>query len=386
MGMTGIVRLILMAAALTHGMSAAPSRAQNFVEGTHYWLEPAASRGAGGTLGPDQAKGAVIWNDGYSPDRNASQAVPPIVRYFAEAGWDAFNLGRHSAFTTQRISPLILLAVDKVKAKGYRRIVLIGHSAGAFASIEVGGYRQDITGILPLAPAGYGDYGHGRDWRQNDFVLRKMWDSYEGSPLRVAAGFFSGDDWYETKEPHVRGPYARQRLTELGVANFIISEPDYPGMKTHSGGVGVEFARRFGPCLEHFFDTGERPSCDDRDPATAALFGITPPAPAKDGAGFAGRWQGTITTGRFVVLTIPPPTANRSTAIYQTGHGIGDDRAETEKWSLVPRDGMLVREGKFEFRLRVVENGESLKVTYADYASTGAEKDFAVLRRVVVIR
>ena len=375
----------MLAAVFGQAVAAVPVQAQNLVEGTHYWLEPAAFRGAppdDALRGAGKAKGAVIWNDGYDPERNPSETVPPIVRYFAEAGWDAFNLGRHSGFTTQRISPLILLAIDKVKAKGYRRIVLIGHSAGAFAGIEVGSYQPDITGILSLAPAGYGDYGRSSDWRQNDFVLRRMWDAYEDSPLRVAAGFFSGDDWYETKEPHVRGPYASRRLGELGVAHFIIDQPEYSGMKTHFGGVGPEFARRFGPCLEHFFDTGERPSCSDGDPVTAALFGITPPpVPPVDGASFAGQWQGTIATGRFVVLTIPPLSGSRSTAIYQTGHGIGEDKAETAKWALSPRDGMLVREGKFEFRLRI-EGSDSLKITYADFASTGAEKDFAVLKRV----
>ncbi len=377
---------IVLAVALGQALAAGAARAQNFVEGQHYWLEPVASPGAppGERLrGADRAKGAVIWNDGYDPERNPSEAVPPIVRYFADAGWDAFNLARHTVLSTDRISPLILLAIDRVKAKGYRRIVLIGHSAGAFAGIQAGSYRPDITGILSLAPAGFGDYGRGRDWRQNDFMLRKMWDSYEGSPLRVAAGFFNGDDWYETKEPHLRGPYAKRRLSELGVANFIIDQPDYPGMSTHFGGVGPEFARRFAPCLEHFLDTGERPACEDGDPRTAALFGIAPPpAPAADDAGFAGRWQGTIATGRFVVLTIPPSDGSRKVAAtYQTGRGVDGEGPETTRWSLLSRDGMLVREGKFEFRLRLTE-ASVLKITYADYASAGAEQDFALLQRV----
>lgn len=378
------LRLALAYTALAFLFAAASPAAQNFVEGRHYWLEPAAFSGSPSRefqRGPEKAKGAVIWNDGYSPERNTSETVPPIVRYFAEAGWDAFNLGRHTGIQSQRISALVLLAVEKVKAKGYRRIVLIGHSAGAYASIEAGSYHPDITGILPLAPASFGDYGRSSDWRQNDFVIRTLWESYRGSGLRVAAGFFSDDDWYEAKEPHMRGPYAARRLSELGVANFIIDQPDYPGMKTHFGGVGPEFARRFGPCLERFFDTGKRPSCDDGDPGTATLFGITPPpAPKANGRDFAGQWHGTIATGRFVVLTILPPSGNRSIATYQTGRGIGEDRPETMKWALTSRDGMLVREGMFEFYLRA-EAYDRLKITYANGA--GAEKEFAVLKRVV---
>lgn len=379
------LRLALAYTALAFLFAAASPAAQNFVEGRHYWLEPAAFSGSPSRefqRGPEKAKGAVIWNDGYSPERNTSETVPPIVRYFAEAGWDAFNLGRHTGIQSQRISALVLLAVEKVKAKGYRRIVLIGHSAGAYASIEAGSYHPDITGILPLAPAGFGDYGRSSDWRQNDFVIRTLWESYRGSGLRVAAGFFSDDDWYEAKEPHMRGPYAARRLSELGVANFIIDQPDYPGMKTHFGGVGPEFARRFGPCLEHFFDTGNRPSCNDEDPDAAALFEITPPpAPSKDSSGFAGQWQGTIATGRFVVLTIPPPGSNGISATYQTGRGVNDEKPEITDWSLKPHDGLLIREGKFEFRLRL-EASDSLKITYAATAGHGPEKDLAILKRV----
>lgn len=366
-----------------------PAGAQPFIEGTHFWLEPAVFPGKtilqAHPQGPAKAKGVVIWNDGYSGDKIAPGKVPPIVQYFAEAGWDAYNLRRHSEFYAQRIALVMMVGVEKIKEKGYQRIVLMGQSGGAWGSIELGTYRTDILGILPLAPAGYGDYSHDGRWRQNDFEMRIKWDAYKGSAIRVAAGFFTDDDWYETKQPNIRGPFARQRLTELGIPNFIISQPDYPGMSTHFGGVGWEFARRYGPCLEIFFDTGKAPTCDDADPATAAVFKLpVVDVPSKRVRGFTGLWQGTIATGRLVRLIVPPVTEGRVDAYYQTGLGVDLDKQETNKWPLALRDGKLVREaGKFEFRL-ASDGDDRLRITYINHAAAQpAEAGFATLHRVV---
>jgi len=362
--------------------------AQNFVEGTHYWLEPAEFYGStppkDHPRGPQKAKGVVLWNDGYSGSMIAPGKVPPIVQYFAEQGWDAYNLRRHSAFYTQKVSPLVLLGIEKLKAIGYSRIVLMGQSAGAYASIEVGSYRAEITGLLALSPAGFGDYSRSSEWRQNDTYIRTFWDKYKDSNLRVAAGFFSGDDWYETKHPQVRGPYAEKRLTENGIPNFIITEPKYAGMNTHFGGVGWEFARRYGPCLELFFDTGKRPSCEDTDPGMPYLVGIKPPPiPPAGELSFTGQWQGTIALGRFAVLTIPPLSGNQAAATYHLGHGPNAQKASTTPWTMQMHDGQLVSEaGRHEFRSRLADDG-TLRITSRNLAIENApELDFATLHRI----
>ncbi len=367
-----------------------PAGAQPFIEGTHFWLEPAVFPGKtilqAHPQGPAKAKGVVIWNDGYSGDKIAPGKVPPIVQYFAEAGWDAYNLRRHSEFYAQRIALVMMVGVEKIKEKGYQRIVLMGQSGGAWGSIELGTYRTDILGILPLAPAGYGDYSHDGRWRQNDFEMRTKWDSYKGSTIRVGAGFFTNDDWYETKQPNIRGPFARQRLTELGIPNFIISQPDYSGMSTHFGGVGWEFARRYGPCLDAFFETGKTPACNDDDPATAATFQILPALPTlpRKGTGYTGFWQGTIATGRFARLIIPALADGRTEAYYQIGTGIDGEKPTTAKWVLAQRDGHLVYEsGKFEYRLAFAGN-DQIRITYINHAAAQrAEAYFATLHRLL---
>jgi hypothetical protein len=370
-------------------VTALPAAAQPFIEGTHYWFGPALFPGKkepkDHPRGPALARGLVIWNGGYDSSRMALEKVPPIVQYFAEAGWDTFNLRRHTSVMGDKVPVLILDVVARAKATGYKRILLFGQSRGAFASIQVGSYKADIHGILPLAPAGFGDYGRSSDWRQNDFYIRSLWDSYKGSRIHVAAGFFTGDDWYETKHPHVRGPYATRRLTELGVPNFIISQPDYPGMSTHSGGTGWEFARRYGPCLDLFFETGKAPPCEDADPATSETFKLPAvPLPVIGGTGFTGIWQGTSSTGRYVRLIIPPMTEGRSEAFYQTGRGVDLDRPGSTKWGLVARDGRLIREADgFEFRI-AADGSDKLQVTYVNRKVTPVtESGFAILHRII---
>jgi len=360
--------------------------AQNFVEGQHYWLEPAVFLGStppkDHPRGPQKAKGVVLWNDGYSGGI-AWDKVPHIVQYFAEQGWDAYNLRRHSAFYSQKISPLVLLGIEKLKAMGYSRIVLMGQSAGAYASIEVGSYRAEITGLLALAPAGFGNSSCCSEWRQNDSYIRTFWDKYKDSKLRVAAGFFANDEWYEIKHPQVRGPYAEKRLIENGIPNFIVSEPKYAGMATHFGGLGWQFARRYGPCLEIFFDTGRRPSCEDTVPGTAATFNIRPiQIPLANGDGYTGQWQGTLTAGNFVVLTLPPLTNGAVLGTYQIGTGLDVDKPGTAVWTLLPQDGRLAAKDK-DYEIRVYpERDGKLKLTYIANANPTEERDYALLTRV----
>jgi hypothetical protein len=85
--------LIFAAHAAALAIAAAqPAAAQHqYVEGQHYWFKPATFPGTAAPSpqqGPRKAKGAVIWNDGYSPDKPPAEKVAPVAQVFAEAGWD----------------------------------------------------------------------------------------------------------------------------------------------------------------------------------------------------------------------------------------------------------------------------------------------------------
>jgi hypothetical protein len=372
-GMTGMIRIAPFILVLASALAAAAAVAQDFIEDRDYWMKPAVFPGRSDLshhpMGPQKAKGLVIWNHGYNPDKMAPEKVPPVMQYFAETGWDAYHLQRHSLIGIGRgrryvggsndlTTPLILHVLERAEIKAYARIVLMGQSRGAYAVINIGSFRPKVTGILPLAPAAFGDAGKSNDWRQNDFYIRELWETFKDSGIRVAAGFFTDDDWFERQQPHVRGPYARKRLTELGVANFIVNQPDYYDMQGHGGGQSWEFARRFGPCLEYFFDTGKSPSCVEHDATTAAIYRIRLPSlPSPDG--FTGLWQGTWKNGRFYSLVLQPDAGGKYKGSYHAGLGVNGDKPETTTWSLVKDGNALVRERTHQnnahFRLSLQE-------------------------------
>jgi hypothetical protein len=359
-------------------LAALPAAAQNFMEDRDYWYKPAVFPGRSDLskhpYGADKAKGLVIWNHGYSPDKLAPEKVPPVMQYFAEAGWDSYHLQRHpiigvskgksvAGATHDLTTPLILHVLEQPAVRAYSRIVLMGQSRGAFATIHVGSLKPKIHGILPLSPAAFGDAGKSREWRQNDTYIRELWEKYKDSGILVAAGFFSGDDWFETQQPNVRGPYAEKRLTELGVANFIINQPTYQDMQGHGGGQSWEFARRYGPCLQHFFETGQKPSCSEENAATAATYGIKLPKIAVNGR-FTGLWQGTWHNGRFIAISIWRHSNGSYEATYMSGAGVNGDKPEHTKMPLVQQGDELVRDHNIEFRFR--PEGDRLQVTRID--------------------
>jgi pimeloyl-ACP methyl ester carboxylesterase len=271
------------------------------------------------------------------------------------------------------VASIILTGVERVRTMGYQRVILLGQSRGAFGSIQAAAQHPEIDGILALAPGWTADYGKSSEWRRNDFDIRPYWDKYAGTTYRIAAAFFENDDLYETKEPHVRGPYAHNRLTELGVTNFILDQPKYAGMAGHHGGTSWEFARRLGPCLVYFFETGSAPSCAESDAATAAIFGIVLPN-LPDGNGYAGLWQGTWSNGRFLALAIQPPVNSRHSAVYWQGAGVNSDKAQSSTWNLIEKDGDLVHAAAVEFRLRLEGDGR-LRVTRTDGRTPGKAPD-----------
>lgn len=320
-----------------------------FVEGKNYQFEPAVFPGKnfqGKPRGPKEAKGLVIWNAGLAEtDLVALRQVPPIVQYFAEQGWDAYNLRRHTVMDTapkmldnhHNLINLIRGILRRVDGMGYRNIVLMGQARGAYGVVMAGRYKleADVTGILALGPMPFGPVGKSGQWRQNDFAVRSFFDKYDGR-VAVAAGYFNKDATYEIELPNVRGPYAEKKLTELNVPNFIINHPSYDGMEGNAAGRTWQFANRYGACLEKFYLTRKRPPCEESDPASAATFGIEVPAFERASDPMIGQWQGTWSNGRFAVLTLTMEQAGEYGGMYQVGAAANGLEAQNERTYLRP--------------------------------------------------
>lgn len=327
---------------------------QTMVEGKHFDFSPAEYHAAAPPVqGPKQAKGLVIWNHGRGMTA-ADHKAPPLALHFAHRGWDVYGLYRGWGNDDRmRALQIVGAGIEKAWQMGYRRIVLMGQSAGAYAAIEAVRYGYEVDAIIAMAPAAH---GNGSYWQDNDYAMRPIWERFAGKKTKVAVAYFSGDDYYEAHAPNVRGPWLQAKLSSFGVPHYVINQPDIAGLKGHIAGHSWNFARRFGPCIFDFVDSGEAPACDEGDPGALATFQIVAPRLETAGAAaLAGLWYGTWGGGRLIAILIEGVEGNRVLARYMTGLGANPsvETAESVDWPLTLTEAGMHREtanAVFEFR------------------------------------
>ncbi|HYC64632.1 MAG TPA: alpha/beta hydrolase [Reyranellaceae bacterium] len=205
-------------------------------------------------LGPDKAVGALIW----SPGSTATNVIPsrfstaPFVRAFNEAKWDVWRVDRTGPGEQTRRGGVLALnrGIDKVKAAGYRRIILAGQSAGGFLSIYLGARRTDIEAVIATAPATTGDLTD----KKADVTIKAL-NEFDGlfgvrrNPrTRIAVALFSADEY----EPSAlqRATLMKRRAEEMGWPILLIDRPE--GIYGHHAGQQVPFALRYRECLLRF--------------------------------------------------------------------------------------------------------------------------------------
>jgi len=315
-------------------------------------LPPIAPRG------PATAKGIVIWNHGRDANATATPIAPPAAWELARSGWDVYSqhrLGTHDV--TQVTLRIIGAGVDRAKALGYRRVVLMGQSAGGFMGLGEATRRSDVSAVIALAPAAFGTPGSPMDWRRNDSGLREIWTKLQGKRIALAVAFFADDPFFEKSEPAIRGPHARQRLKELGLPALVLDRPAPELFHGHAAGLTLPFARRFSPCLVLLLEQDAPPPCEDGDRGAIATFGLAPPPPvasAAPGDLFAGLWQGTSANGRYLLLQLGPPAAGQQRGgSYGIGRSLNNEAASNQSLS-------FTAEGN---RLRWAQGSVSLDVT-----------------------
>jgi hypothetical protein len=361
-----------------------PGFGQTMLEGKNYDFKPATySTAAPPTLGPDKAKGLVIWSHGRGETAAAEQA-PPLALYFAQQGWDVYSLYRGwGSDDRTRAQQIVQAGVANAQTMGYGRIILMGQSAGAYASIDAARYGAAVEAVIALAPAAHGGGSTpGNAWRQNDFAMRGIWENYASVKAKVTVAYFTDDDYYEAHAPNVRGPWVARKLKELGVPHFVISQPGVANLTGHGAGQTWNFARRFGPCIYAFVETGAVPPCDD-DGAAMPTFRIALPAefPRREGDPYAGLWQGTWSHGRFTLIGFGDTGAADPKGLYRSGLSVAQEKPENYPLALKREGwGLSWPLGRFIYEARPAAEGTLAVVRY-DPAKPN-EKATATLRRI----
>jgi pimeloyl-ACP methyl ester carboxylesterase len=246
-----VAALVLLALPL---LCAAPAAAAKFVP-------------AEGTIvfGPAHAKGAIVWSHGRSVDSEDSLTpTPSFVRVMQEAGWDVLRFDRLRAEDTLPASSAVLArAANDLKAAGYARVVLAGHSFGGFLSLIAATRSDAIDAVIATAPAAWGNAIDNPDTYQLNAT--RLFDLLGRiRHARVALAFFQGDIF----DPGGRADVATRLLAGRGLPYLMIDRP--AGLVSHWAVNQPGFGQRFSACLEAFAeDDAARGALDCRSLAPA---------------------------------------------------------------------------------------------------------------------
>jgi pimeloyl-ACP methyl ester carboxylesterase len=230
--------------------------------------EAGALRTEDGVVARDAAAtGAMVWLHPHYTE-GPPPTAPAFMARLAAAGWDLWRYDRPPGGSfpppetppTAPAGPLgmgveaLAEGTAALRARGYRRVVLVGESRGAFIMLAALRVPALADGMVLAAPAAHGRRPERRPQALADFAAAL--DS--ASPLatrRIALLLFDDDGW--DPDPAARAALFRAAMQRLGMTALLIDRPAEP--TGHGGVQGPAFDARFGGCLATLFDFDRPP-------------------------------------------------------------------------------------------------------------------------------
>ncbi len=200
--------------------------------------------------GPAAARGVVVWSIGTAANAADMRGVqpPPYLRAFNNVGYDVIRFDRAPLVDNPvRAAGWLRDELPALRRSGYRQIVAAGDSRGAWTSLQVLDTAGLADVVIAISPAAHGSGGSPNLSAQMD-DLRALVGQAEPSRTRVAVALFAADPFIADAGSEMQ--LLRARLQPKAGGLLLISAP--AGLSGHSGGIGYQFARRFGPCLVQF--------------------------------------------------------------------------------------------------------------------------------------
>ncbi|MBR0656353.1 alpha/beta fold hydrolase [Plastoroseomonas arctica] len=199
--------------------------------------------------GAAAAVGALVWlHPSYGGDHPPE--APPWTTRLVAAGWDLWRLDR-----TGPGDPLdggaqrLAAGSTALRAQGYRRVLLVGDSRGAFIALLALAVPGVADGVVLTAPA-----AHGRSETRRAQALEDFGSALAAAALpasaRMALVLFADDAW--DPNPAARASMFRAAVARMGIAGRLIDRPASP--RGHDAASGALFDRLFGACLAAFID------------------------------------------------------------------------------------------------------------------------------------
>lgn len=206
--------------------------------------------------GPQRAPGLIIWSHGYMAGKNATESAPqPWVGRFTQLGYDLYRFDREWINDWPGDATALADAVAKARQLGYRRILLAGQSAGAWVSLAALQRGAPVDGVISISAAHHGTVNKMTDVTRARSDWQQVIGALKPGPKVVLVNF-AADDY----DVGGRMADARSAFAKSGVDAVIVDDPG--GFKGHGAGNDFAFARKFGPCIQAFIETGgKQPPC-----------------------------------------------------------------------------------------------------------------------------
>ncbi len=198
-------------------------------------------------FGPTQARGVFVWGHGKSGALRDERGAQPqaYVRAFNNAGFDVIRFQRApDADYPDAAADFLRQGLAKLRATGWRMVVVAGQSRGAWNSLQMLDTPSLVDAVIALSPASFDSSNQSAQ----EAGLYRILHAARSPAARVAVVQFNGDVYVRDMPGRI------EMLRGLGppkvAAMMVIDEPE--GITGHSGGDSATFARRYGRCLLRF--------------------------------------------------------------------------------------------------------------------------------------
>jgi pimeloyl-ACP methyl ester carboxylesterase len=222
---------------------------------------------------PGAAQGVIYFMRGHTGGRteNDFHALHFFLGTLSQRGWNI--IGAQAPYGVHyrppdngRVGAYVAERSRQLRREGYKRVVVGGHSRGAWYTLMAEAQAKlDADALLLLVPASFGERTR-EDGRPNPFFLKNR---SEFIPLiravrkPTALFLFEGD----TFDPGGRGVIAAEQFQRRKLSSLLVSSPS--GFKSHYAAVPPTFDFAYSACIDSFFVSLQTRTCHspEFDPA-----------------------------------------------------------------------------------------------------------------------
>lgn len=195
--------------------------------------------------GPGAARGALVWIHGtYGRDQTGPPPPPDFVGRMAATGLDVWCFNRtRSDDPLPRGAEILARGVQALRDLGYRRVLVSGHSRGAWIALTVLAHPGLADAVVAFSPAAHGTREDSKPRAMADWIA--LWDAAVNNGTHVVLAQLRDDPW--DPDPSRRLAIARQKFGTNLLSIFQPAEPT-----GHGGVYEPAFDEQFGARIAAF--------------------------------------------------------------------------------------------------------------------------------------